>query len=173
VDSVTLLKDIVSEYPRIWEFYKINDGERVKTMKHQQRYPLPIDTLSMVLDFHKWTHYTASLFSDVTGLELPNHIKKTAVGPDPVVIYKLTWIGDYWSNLENSNKHLAKTLTTEIINWQTQIKRRVNDGDIYVYLPTEVCQACFHHSVMRINDVFICVNTACRDLMTGEVRRWK
>jgi hypothetical protein len=35
-----------------------------------------------------------------------------------------------------------------------------------------LCQSCFHRSVVRMNDIFICVNVQCRNPMTGKWRTW-
>lgn len=166
-----LLQEILNDYPRIWEFYKHNSaGEKTNTPKYTQRYPVPISTLSMIIDFHKWTHATAHLVNETTGIELPNHVRRTEVGPDPVVMFRINWIDINWHAI---NKSLADTLSGEIVQWHTRIRIKVNDADVYSYQPSVMCSSCNHRSVMRINDEFICVNSACRDIMTGEVRRWQ
>jgi len=173
MDSVNLLQHIVSEYPRIWEFYKTDTSQNERRTKHAQRYPLPMDTLSMIVDFHKWTFRTATLFGEATGLEVPTFAKRAEVGACPAVISRLNWMQVSWQVLENKNKSLAKTLTNDIIIWQTRINRKVNDGEIFTYLEKEVCDTCNNNSVMRYNDYLICVNTACRNPITGEVKRWR
>jgi len=170
---VKLLEEIVSDYPRIWEFYKHNTGERERSPKHTQRYPVPIGTLSMIIDFHNWTHKTVYIVRDTVGIELPNNVRKTAVGPDPVVMFRLNWLDTNWKLLESRQKSLAKTLGGEVEQWHTRIRVKVNDADIYAYQATAICAGCEHRSVVRMNDTFICVNTTCRNPLTGEFRTWQ
>lgn len=162
-----MLEEILSDYPRIWEFYRNDSGDKTRTPKFAQRYPLPLATISMVIDFHTWTHATAKLVSSEIGIDLSNHVRKTAVGPDPVVMYRLHWLNQQWVVLENRKKSLAKTLTDDIIGWHTKIRGKVNDGDTYAYDPVLVCNRCFHRSIVRYNEGFLCVNPACKDPLTG------
>lgn len=168
-----LLTEIISDYPRVWEYYKQDTYEKSRGPKFSQRYPLPIATLSMVLDFHKWTHSTVRLVSEQTGLVLENTVRKTAVGPCPAVMYRLSWLNRHWSTLRRKQKRLAVTLGDEILEWHTRIRVKVNDGDNYAYDSTVICQFCEHASVVRMNDMFICVNAECRNPMTGEWRKWQ
>ena len=71
-----LLDEILSDYPRIWNFYKQDSGDKQRQPKYAQRYPLPLGTLSMVLDFHKWVNQSSLEVADKTGIELSNHIKR-------------------------------------------------------------------------------------------------
>lgn len=167
-----LLDEILSDYPRIWNFYKQENAERDRGPKYAQRYPLPIGTLSMVIDFHKWVNETALSTSKTTGIELSNHITKTPVGPCPVVMYRLQWLSNNWNLINSKQKHLTKSLSSEVVNWHTRIRVKVNDGDIYTYHSHIVCNQCSHRSVVRMNDKFICVNVQCRNPMTGEWRQW-
>lgn len=167
-----LLDEILSDYPRIWNFYKQDSGDKQRQPKYAQRYPLPLGTLSMVLDFHKWVHETSLIVANRTGIELSNHIKKTAVGPDPVVMYRVQWLSNNWNLLESKRKHLAKDLGNEIVQWHTRIRVKVNDGDIYEYQSTIICDCCLHRSVVRMNDILICVNVQCRNPLTGAWRTW-
>jgi len=167
-----LLDEILSDYPRIWNFYKQDSGDKQRQPKYAQRYPLPLGTLSMVLDFHKWVNQSALEVADKTGIELSNHIRKTPVGPNPVIMYRLQWLSNHWSAIENKQKHLAKYLGNEIVQWHTRIRVKVNDGDIYEYQSAVICQTCFHRSVVRINDTLICVNIECRNPLTGKWRTW-
>lgn len=163
-----MLEEIINDYPRIWEFYRNDIGEKSRTPKFAQRYPLPISTLSMIIDFHTWTHKTVKLVASEIGVELPNHVKKTPVGPDPVVMFRLYWMNNQWNTIENRKKSLAKTLTDDIIGWHTKIRVKVNDGDTYAYDPVLVCHKCFHRSIMRYKEGFVCVNPACKNPLTGE-----
>jgi hypothetical protein len=168
-----LLDEILSDYPRVWEYYKHDTGDRGRAPKYAQRYPLPMGTLSMILDFHKWTHATAHLVSDTIGLELPNNVKRTEVGPDPVVMFRINWLSIVWTTVEQKQKTLAKTLGDEVGQWHTRIRVKVNDADVYTYEASTLCQGCQHRSVVRMNDRFICVNTACRNILTGEWLTWQ
>lgn len=168
-----LLEEILSDYPRIWNYYKHDTGEKSRGPKYAQRYPVPMGTLSLIIDFHKWTHKTAHLVSESTGLELPNHVRRTEVGPSPVVMFRLQWLNNNWGNVESKRKTLAKTLGDEIIHWHTRIRVKVNDGDIYTYQSETICEFCLHRSVVRMNDKFVCVNVACRNPITGEWRTWQ
>tara|TARA_R110000868_G_scaffold74293_5_gene214774 strand:+ start:4983 stop:5501 length:519 start_codon:yes stop_codon:yes gene_type:complete len=168
-----LLDEILSDYPRVWEYYKHDTGDRGRAPKYAQRYPLPMGTLSMILDFHKWTHATAHLVSETIGLELPNNVKRTEVGPDPVVMFRINWLSIVWTTVEQKQKTLAKTLGDEVGQWHTRIRVKVNDADVYTYEASTLCQGCQHRSVVRMNDRFICVNTACRNILTGEWLTWQ
>lgn len=168
-----LLEEILSDYPRIWNYYKHDTGEKSRGPKYAQRYPVPIGTLSLIIDFHKWTHRTAYLVSSETGIQLTDIVKRTEVGPSPVVMYRLQWLNNNWGKLETQRKSLAKTLSDEVLHWHTRIRVKVNDGDIYTYESTVVCEHCSHRSVMRMNDRFICVNISCKNLLTGEWRTWQ
>jgi hypothetical protein len=170
---VKLLDEILSDYPRVWEYYKHNTHERTNAPKYTQRYPLPLATLSMMIDFHKWTHATSKLFAETTGMDLPIHIKRTEVGPCPLVMFRLNWISNSWSVLQSKQKSLSETLGGEIGQWHTRIRVKVNDGDTYTYEAQMSCQSCNHRSVVRINDNLICVNSACRNPMTGEWLSWQ
>ena len=170
---VRLLDEILSDYPRIWEFYKHNDGEKARAPKYAQRYPVPIGTLSLIIDFHDWVHFSSKLISDSAKLELSNHIRKTEVGPCPVVMYRVKWISNNWHILKQRNKSLSKTLGDEVVNWHTRIRVKVNDGDIYAYQSELLCTQCAHRSVVRMNDNFICVNSACRNPLTGKWFTWQ
>lgn len=168
-----LLDEILNDYPRVWEFYKQDTGEKARTIKFSQRYPLPLGTISMILDFHKWTHASAQLVSEEIGVTLPNDVRKTEIGPCPVVMFRINWLSNNWFDLERKRKSLAKTLSDDVMNWHTRIRFKVNDGDTYAYESSVVCTRCSHKSVMRWNDRFICVNPACRNPMTGEVWSWQ
>ena len=170
---VRLLDEILSDYPRIWEFYKQNDGDKARAPKYAQRYPVPMGTLSMIIDFHDWVHLSSKLISDSAKIELSNHIRKTEIGPCPVVMYRIHWLSNTWQTIEQRQKSLAKTLGDEVGQWHTRIRVKVNDADIYAYDPQMICQGCNHRSVVRMNDRFICVNTACRNIMTGEWSSWQ
>lgn len=168
-----LLEEILSDYPRIWEFYKQDDGERGRGPKYAQRYPMPMGTLSMIVDFHKWVHTTARLVAETVAIELPNTVRKVGVGPDPVVMFRINWLDTNWSLIQSRQKSLAKTLGDEVGHWHTKIRVRVNDADLYAYQPETSCQSCLHRSVVRMNDKLICVNVACRNPLTGEFLTWQ
>ena len=167
-----LLDEILSDYPRIWNFYKQDSGDKQRQPKYAQRYPLPLGTLSLILDFHKWVHESSLSLADKTGIELSNHVRKTEVGPDPVVMYRVQWLSNNWNLIEVKQKHLAKTLSGEILAWHTRIRVKVNDGDIYEYQAHTLCAQCKHRSVVRINNTFLCVNIECRNPLTGKWRTW-
>lgn len=173
MESVKLLDEILSDYPRVWQFYKRNDGERVRTSRHAQRYPLPIATISMVLEFHSWTHETTQLVSDVVGLVMPAPVRKTETGPCPSVMSKIKWLNNSWSDLESQQKHLAGDLHHEILGWHTRIRAKVNDADVYAYDPGKVCDVCGHASIVRMGNKLICIANDCRNKMTGEYRSWE
>jgi hypothetical protein len=162
-----MLEEILNDYPRIWEFYKNDNSEKTRAPKFAQRYPLPMATLSMIIDFEKWTHKTTLLVSSEIGIQLPNHVRKTEVGPNPVVMYRLHWLNQQWSVVENRKKSLAKTLSDDIIEWHTRIRVKVNDGNTYAYDPVLICNRCFHRSIVRFNDGYLCVNPACKNPLTG------
>ena len=168
-----LLEEMLSDYPRVWEFYRHDLNEKSRGPKFSQRYPLPIGTLSMIIDFHKWTHKTTNLVSEEIGQSLELQVRKTGIGPCPTVMYRLWWLNEQWKNVERQRKSLAKTLGNEILHWHTRIRVKVNDGDFYSYDSAVVCRQCAHASVVRMNDSFICVNIACRDPLTGAWRQWQ
>ena len=168
-----LLQEMLSDYPRVWEFYKQDLQEKSRGPKFSQRYPLPIGTLSMIIDFHKWTHRTSNLVASETGIPLDNTVRKTGIGPCPTVMYRLSWMNQNWHNIETKRKSLARTLGDEILGWHTRIRVKVNDGDYYAYDSAVICESCDHASVVRKNDSFICVNIACRNPITGEWRQWQ
>lgn len=168
-----LLEEMLSDYPRVWEFYKQNHQEQSRGPKFAQRYPLPLGTISMMIDFHKWTHNTTYLVAGTLQQELPTGGRRTEVGPNPLVMTRLKWIAHNWDNLHRKNKSLAKTLGDEVLDWHTRIRVKVNDGDFYSYDSTVICDSCSNASVMAINDTFICVNVACKNPLTGEWRKWQ
>lgn len=100
-------------------------------------------------------------------------VRKTEVGPCPVVMFRLDWMNKNWSVIERKRKSLAKTLGDDVVHWHTRIRVKVNDGDTYSYDPTIFCQNCNHRSAVRWNDRYICVNPACRNPLTGEVLSWQ
>jgi hypothetical protein len=167
-----LLEEILSDYPRVWEYYKHDSGEKGRAPKFSQRYPLPLGTLSMMLDFHKWTHKTTYFVASEIQQALPVPVRKTEVGPCPLVMSRIEWLNLVWEDIVRKRKSLSKTLGDEVIHWHTRIRVKVNDGDTYTYESEMVCGQCAHKSVMRINDMFVCVNTACKDPMTGKLRTW-
>jgi hypothetical protein len=167
-----LLDEILSDYPRIWEFYRNDLQEKARGPKFSQRYPLPIGTLSMVMDFHKWTYKTTNIVAEELGQVFANEVRKTGIGPCPTIMSRLLWINSQWSNIERKRKSLARTLGDEILHWHTRIRVKVNDGDIYTYDSAMLCQQCAHASVVRMNDSFVCVNIECRDPLTGAWRKW-
>ena len=173
MEPVRLLDEILSDYPRIWEFYKQDTGEKTRTQKYANRYPIPMGTLSLIIDFHDWVHFSAKLISSEAKIMLPNTDRKTEVGPCPVVMFRVKWISNNWHILKQRNKSLSKTLGDEVLNWHTKIRVKVNDGDTYSYQAETLCTHCAHRSVVRMNDSFICVNVACRNPMTGEWRTWQ
>lgn len=168
-----LLEEILNDYPRVWEYYRQDLQEKSRGPKFSQRYPLPIGTLSMIIDFHKWTHKTTNLVSEEIAQPLDMNIRKIGVGPCPTVMYRIWWLNEHWRDIQNKRKSLAKTLGDEILHWHTRIRVKVNDGDLYAYDSAIVCTQCQHASVVRKNDFFICVNIACRDPMTGAWRQWQ
>jgi hypothetical protein len=169
---VRLLDEILSDYPRIWEFYKQDQGDKGRAPKYAQRYPVPMGTLSMVIDFHEWVHFSAKLISKSTKIELSNTVRKTEVGPCPVVMYRVKWISSNWHTLKQRNKSLSQTLNEEVVGWHTRIRVKVNDGDIYAYQSEMLCPTCDHRSVVRMNDTYICVNVSCRNPITGRWLKW-
>ena len=173
MESTKLIDEILSDYPRIWNFYKQNSGEKSRTPKFAQRYPLPIATLSLIVDFHKWVHESTKLVINVTGVKYKNQVRKIGVGPDPAIMSRLQWLSDNWTQIQQKNKIFARNLSNDIQNWHTRIRVKVNDGDSYVYETTMVCDACSHRSVIRLNDTYFCVNMACRNPLSGELRSWQ
>jgi hypothetical protein len=168
-----LLDEILSDYPRIWEYYKHETGERGRAPKYAQRYPVPMGTLSMVLDFHKWTHSNSKLVSEVIAIRLPCNVQPSASGPDPLVIARLVWLTKVWSNLEVVDKNLAKTLDGEVDHWSLKIRQRLQGAAPYKYLSGATCQYCATRSVVQYEDSLMCINAECRDPMTGEWRTWQ
>ena len=86
-----LLEEILSDYPRVWEYYKHGNVEVTRGPKFSQRYPLPLGTLSMIIDFHKWTHRTTYLVASEIQQALPVAVRKTEVGPCPLVMSRIQW----------------------------------------------------------------------------------
>lgn len=172
MDATKYLEELLGDYPRIWHFYKTDYGEKARAAKYSQRYPLPMGTLSMVLDFHKWVSKTAKLIAEETGLPLPKNARPSEAGPDPLVIIRLHWLRNAWSSIE-AKRSLAKTIGEEIVGWHTRIRVKVNDGDIYSYTASVICSRCQNRTVMRMNDKNICVNSNCRDPFTGEWFSWQ
>lgn len=167
-----LLEEILSDYPRVWEYYKHGNVEVTRGPKFSQRYPLPLGTLSMIIDFHKWTHRTTYFVASEIQQALPVAVRKTEVGPCPLVMSRIQWLSAVWEDIVRKRKSLSKTLGDEVIDWHTRIRVKVNDGDTYAYEPTMTCDSCAHKSVMRINERFVCVNTGCKNPLTGEFRTW-
>ena len=172
MDAAQYLDELLGDYPRIWNFYKTDYGDKGRAAKYSQRYPLPMGTLSMVLDFHKWVSSTSKLVSDVTGLPVPRNARPSEAGPDPLVIVRLHWLRNSWSSVE-PKRSLAKTLGEEIVGWHTRIRIKVNDGDVYSYTASVICTRCQNRTIMRMNDRYICVNSNCRDKFTGEWFSWQ
>jgi hypothetical protein len=170
MEPVRLLDEILSDYPRVWEFYKHDTSDKSRTQKYANRYPVPMGTLSLIIDFHGWVHQTTVIISSEAQLPLPKPVKKTEVGPCPSVMSKVQWMGNNWHIIKQRKKSLSQTLGGEIVDWHTKIRVKVNDGDIYSYQSAVVCGRCAYKSVVRINDKFICVNVQCRNPMTGEWR---
>lgn len=172
MDATRHIEELLGDYPKIWHFYKQNTGEYGRSEKYAQRYPLPINTLSLIIDFHKWAHSTVRLVGEITGLEIPRNAKPSEAGPCPLVIVRLHWLKNTWTKVE-TNKSLATTLGNEVIQWQTRIRSRVNDGDLYAYTASVICERCHSRTVMRVNDRYLCVNSNCRDKFTGEWFSWQ
>lgn len=172
MDATRHLDQLLGDYPKIWHFYKQNLGDTSRSEKYSQRYPLPISTLSLIIDFHKWTHNTARLVSEYIGVEVPINAKPSEAGPCPLVIVRLHWLKNSWGQVQNF-KSLAKTLGGEVVQWQTKIGTRVNDGDLYSYTAAVICERCQSRTVMRVNDKYLCVNANCRDKFTGEWFSWE
>ena len=168
-----LLDEILSDYPRVWNYYKHDTGDKARTPKFAQRYPLPLATLSMMLDFHKWTHKTAYLYAGALQQDLPTPPQRTETGPSPIVMVRLRWMSNNWNELNRKNKSLCKTLGDEVLYWHTRIRVKVNDGDLYSYDPIMKCTSCGNSTVVQMNDMAVCVNVACRNPMTGEWRSWQ
>lgn len=172
MDATRHLEELLGDYPKIWHFYKQNNGESGRSEKYAQRYPLPISTLSLIIDFHKWTHATCHLVNDYTGLPVPRNARPSEAGPCPLVIVRLHWLLNCWNTIE-AHKSLSKTLGGEVVQWQTRIRSRVNDGDDYSYTSTVICRRCESRTVMRVKDKYLCVNANCRDKFTGEWFSWE
>lgn len=172
MDATRHIDELLGDYPKIWHFYKQDYGDRGRSEKYAQRYPLPINTLSLIIDFHKWTHSTARLVSDYIGIPVPKNAKPSEAGPCPLVIVRLHWLKNSWGDVQN-HKSLARTLGGEVVQWQTKIRGRVNDGDLYSYTAAVICERCQSRTVMRVNDRYLCVNSNCRDKFTGEWFSWE
>ena len=104
-----LLEEILSDYPRVWEYYKHDSGDKGRAPKFSQRYPLPLGTLSMILDFHKWTHRTTYLVAGELQQALPVPVRKTEVGPCPLVMSRIRWLDYSWEDVVRKRKSLSKT----------------------------------------------------------------
>lgn len=172
MDATRHLEELLGDYPKIWHFYKQNTGDYGRSEKYAQRYPLPISTLSLIIDFHKWTHATCHLVNDYTGLPVPRNARPSEAGPCPLVIVRLHWLLNCWTTIE-AHKSLSKTLGGEVVQWQTRIRSRVNDGDEYSYTAAVICHRCQSRTVMRVKDKYLCVNSNCRDKFTGEWFSWE
>lgn len=168
-----LLDEILSDYPRVWEFYKHDSTEKGRAPKFSQRYPLPLGTISMMMDFHKWTHKTTYLVAGELQQALPVPVRRTDVGPCPLVMSRVRWLSYSWEELVRKRKSLSQTLGDEVVHWHTRIRVKVNDGDVYTYESEMVCDDCSHRSVMCVNDKFVCVNTGCKNPLTGQFRTWQ
>lgn len=172
-NAVTLLEELVGDYPRIWNFYKHSSDDNSRNQKYAQRYPIPMGTLSLIIDFHKWTHVTSRLVSRETGLPVPRNATPSEAGPCPLVILRLNWLSNAWTSLEAKQGNLDKTLAREVSDWHSRIRRRVDDGDTYTYTPAIYCSRCNSHAVMRVGERYVCVNGRCRDPFTGEWFSWQ
>lgn len=168
------LQNILGDYPKLWDFIegsKSSTNER--SMKYARRYPLSIDALSNIIIFHKWVNFTTSIVAEVTGLPIPRNARRADTGPCPAILERLHWLEVSWLALESKNKNLSKTLSSEIVEWQYKIARRVGQTDTYTYDTAVICANCQGRTVMRIDDKYLCVNIVCKNPMTGEWRTWQ
>ena len=167
------IRELLGDYPRLWEFMDAKSPNSERSSKYARRYPLSVSLLSTAFEFHKWTHSNSKLVSEVIAIRLPCNVQPSASGPDPLVIARLTWLTKVWSNLESVDKNLAKTLDGEVDHWSMKIRQRLQGANPYKYLSGATCQHCQTRSVVQYENSLMCINAECRDPMTGEWRTWQ
>lgn len=169
------LGKLIGDYPKLWDFIDTNnDIDKSRSVKFSRRYPLSIDALSNILEFHLWVRKTSKLVSEVLFLPLPKNQKHSDSGPDPSILEKLNWLSTTWDKLESIDKSLSKLLNNDIIKWQRKISKRIGDDtNTYTYETTMVCSVCSYNSVFKYNGFYLCVNIQCKDPLTGEWRTWQ
>lgn len=167
------IKELLGNYPRLWEFIDAKSPHIEGSTRFARRYPLSISILNTALEFNKWTHQTTHLVSEVTKSKRPENIRKSSAGPDPLVIARLMWLTKIWEELERVDKSLAKTLTSEVNSWTYKIQYKFQGANPYKYLSGATCQSCNTKSVVRYENKLMCINDLCRDPMTGEWKTWE
>jgi len=128
------IRELIGDYPRLWEFMDAKSPNAERSSKYARRYPLSVSVLSTALEFNKWTHQNSRLVSQVLVIPLPCNVQPSASGPDPLVIARLLWLTKVWSNLESIDKSLAKTLDGEVDHWSMKIRHRLQGALPYKYL---------------------------------------
>lgn len=175
MDTQQTLGKLIGDYPKLWDFIdNNNDIDKSRSVKFSRRYPLSIDALSNILEFHLWVRQTSKLISKVLYIQSPANQKHSDSGPDPSILEKLNWFIQIWDKLESIDKSLSKLLNNDIIKWQRKIGKRIGDDtNTYTYETAMVCDVCKYNSVMKYKDFFLCVNIQCKDPLTGEWRTWQ
>lgn len=171
--SKEALKQLLGDYPRLWEFMDSKNNNNERSVRNARRYPLNISVVSTALEFHLWTHKTAILVASATGLPLPNRYSHSMAGPDPSVMERLNWLATIWDTLETREKSLCKTLSADIDKWSIKIRSRFEGADSYKYLAGAMCSSCKCRSVVQYHKSLMCINVDCRDPLTGEWRTWE
>ena len=167
------LDRLLGDYPKLWDFiHSNNEIDKSRSVKFSRRYPLSIEALSNILEFHLWVRSTSRLIEEVVDLPMPRNQKQSESGPCPSIIEKLNWLNLVWYKLEKIDKSLSKTLNSELVKWQQKISKRIGDTDAYSYQAQMVCDGCGSRSVMRYNGFYLCVNIQCKNPLTGEWRTW-
>lgn len=171
--TVVAIRQLLGDYPRLWEFIDAKPSVSQRNARNSRRYPLSISVLSTILEFHMWVHETALIVSQVTYLPLPNRFSHSSAGPDPSVMERLNWVASVWDSLEKNEKHLSKDLSKEIDKWSNRIRSRFEGADSYKYLAGAQCNNCKTRSVVQYHKSLMCINVECRDALTGEWRTWE
>lgn len=171
--TAQVIKELIGDYPRLWEFMDAQPPHQEGSAKFARRYPLSIAVLSTALEFNRWVIQTSRLVEEVAGIPCPRNIPTSNSGPDTMVIARLNWLSKSWDALESRDKDLAKTLDKEVDYWTMKIRARFQGATSYKYLSGATCQYCSSRSVVKYENSLMCINQECRDPMTGEWRTWQ
>ena len=169
MDTVKLLKEALSDYPRIWQYNRTMIDSAGKTQKFQ----LEKGSLENVIDFQAWVIKSSNRVCDATGIDLPTHVRPTEGGPCPVVMSRLDYLYKNWYELALKNRALAKSLNTELVRWHGRIGIGQFQTHAYTYHAELTCKRCSNYTVVSRVDTFICVNVKCQDPIGKEWFSWR
>ena len=164
-----LIESIIGNYPKLWSDWQ-HETHNSRQTKYSQRYPLSMQMLSTIMEFHEWVKETVFYISDKTGLPAPTFQQPSPSGPDPLVITRLTWINDSWGSVEE-HEQLKKTVKSEITYWDQKISKHIGATDPLEFIRSQRCPKCNARTVMRINNHLTCVMDSCRTL-DGGLLKW-